>query len=537
MGSCARRGGRLRESRNGRVPANRERMHLHRLFFACALLAGCTADLTATSDEARPIVNGTPTTEFPTTGILLSGGEGGSLICSGTLIGCDVFLTAGHCTCFGDGADCQDPEPDETLGVYLQNVGFVPVVKRHVHPDFSFPDNDVSVLELARPVTGVAPTPLQATAVPLGVTATIAGYGRSGGNLEDYGIKQAGDVVTDTCPRTAQGPGHICWHYEGEGANTCNGDSGGPLFVAADGKLAVAGITSGGTRFDCLEGDHSYDNDVFTFKDFIASTVGADRIGQASCGALPQVGGDGATVESQQGELARNEEASLDFDVPAGTSEIRVTLNATDGQNLDLFVRRGDPPTAEENDCAAADPTSYGACIIEAPEPGEWHALVSARRAADYQLTVTVFAGAPLAVDDTYSGEQDIALEIAAEGGVLANDEPGVRGPLSAEVVEQPAHGALELAADGGFHYTPAAGYAGDDSFTYRASDGTQESVATVALTITAGDGGDGDDDDSGAPDDDEGGCGCRSTDGSGPLSFLLLVAFLSLRRRFRLRT
>ncbi|HEU5058243.1 MAG TPA: trypsin-like serine protease, partial [Kofleriaceae bacterium] len=454
-------------------------------------------------------------------------------ICSGTLIGCDVFLTAAHCVCWGDGPECQDPQPDAPLGVYLQHAGVVEVTSRHVHPDYTFPDNDVAVLELARPVTGIVPSPLQAAEVPLGTTATIAGYGRSGGNLEDYGIKQAGDVVTDTCPRDARGPGHICWRYEGEGANTCNGDSGGPLFVAAGGALAVAGITSGGTRFDCLEGDRSYDTDVFTFREFITGAVGGERLGQATCGAQPQVGTDGAAVASQQGELARNQQAALAFDVPAGTSEIRVTLNAVEGSNLDLRVRRGEPPSADEHDCAAVDASSYGVCAIDAPETGEWHAAVDARRAGEYQLTVTVFAGAPVAVADAYSGAADTVLEVAAEGGLLANDAPSVRGPLTAEVVEAPAHGAVEVAADGGFRYTPEAGYTGEDSFTYQAGDGTQTSTAAVALTIAAAGGGDGDED----PSDDDGGCGCRSGGGGpGPLSFLLLLAFLSLRRRSRFR-
>lgn len=508
-------------------------MHLHRLLIAAACAAGCTADVT-TSDEARPIVNGEATTDYPTTGILLAGTNPGSLMCSGTLIGCDVFLTAAHCVCGGNGGNCQDPEPDGALGVYLQNVGFVEVVRRHVHPDYRFPDSDVAVLELARPVIGVAPSPLQASEVPLGTTATIAGYGRSGGNLEDYGIKQAGDVVTATCPRDARGPGHICWRYEGEGANTCNGDSGGPLFVAGEGTLAVAGITSGGTRFDCLEGDRSYDTDVFTFREFIAGAVGGERLGQATCGALPQVGQPGTSVESQQGVLEQGDQAALAFDVPPGTSELRVMLNATEGSNLDLRVRHGEPPTADEHDCAAVDRSSYGACSIEAPELGEWHVAVNARRAGEYQLTVTAFGGAPAAIDDAYDGTADTVLEVSADEGVLANDQPSFRGPLAAEVVEPPAHGAVELGADGGFRYTPEAGHLGEDAFTYRASDGTQEGTAAVALTIGAADGDE--DEDGYNPEDDDGGCGCRSAGGSGPLSFFLLLAFLSLRQRFRFR-
>ena len=500
-------------------------MRLLRLLLAGVCLTGCSAEFAA-EEAAREIVNGTATTEHPTTGILLSGSNPASLICSGTLVGCDVFLTAAHCVCFGRGSQCQDTTPDETLRVYLQHVGIVAVQRRHVHPEFEFPDNDVAVLELARPITGVTPTPLQAAAVPLGTAATIVGYGRSGGALDDYGIKQAGDVVTADCPADASGPGHICWDYTGEGANTCNGDSGGPLFVASEGILAVAGITSGGTRASCLEGDHSYDNDVFTFRDYIADSAGADRLGQASCGDLPQVGQDGTEVTSQQGRLLAGESAAVEVDVPSGTSELRVALNATDGADMDVLVRRGEAPNATENDCAAIGPSSYGGCAVDAPRAGAWHVAVDAKDAGDYQLTVTMLGGAPVAVDDAYGATADDPLEVAAGEGVLANDEPSVRGALSAAIEDAPAHGTVELAADGGFVYQPAAGYLGEDTFSYRASDGIQAGSATVALTVSP-------DPDGGDDDGAEGGCGCRTSDRrpttAAPL--LLVLAFLTLRR------
>jgi len=512
------------------APCYRDRMRRSRLVAVAWLwfVAGCTADFD-TGEEAQEIVNGTATTEFPTTGILLTGSNPASLICTGTLIGCDVFLTAAHCVCFGRGAQCQDPTPDETLRVYLQNVGFVSVERRHVHPDFNFPDSDIAVLELSRATTGVIPTHLPSASVAVGTTATIVGYGRSGGSLEDYGIKQAGDVVTTTCPRIADGVGHVCWNYQGDpGSNTCNGDSGGPLFVTEGSTVVVGGTTSGGTRADCLDGDRSYDNDVFTFKDYIESAVSADRLAQASCGDLPQVGQDGTAVMAQQGRLQTGESAAVEVEVPPGTSELRVTVNATDGADFDAFARAGEPPTASENDCAAAGPSSYGSCEVAAPAVGPWQVAVEAKSSGDYQLTVTMLGGAPIAMDDAYSATADTALEVAAPDGVLANDEPSFRGELSAEIVDQPAHGTVELAADGGFRFLPESAYVGADTFTYRASDGTQAGSATVALTVNADQDGD---------DDDEGGCGCRAgaSQGSG-LPLLVLLALLWGRSRPRRR-
>jgi VCBS repeat-containing protein len=52
--------------------------------------------------------------------------------------------------------------------------------------------------------------------------------------------------------------------------------------------------------------------------------------------------------------------------------------------------------------------------------------------------------------------------------------------------VAGPSHGTLVLNGDGSFTYTPEANYFGDDSFTYRASDGGEASnVATVTITVT----------------------------------------------------
>ena len=47
------------------------------------------------------------------------------------------------------------------------------------------------------------------------------------------------------------------------------------------------------------------------------------------------------------------------------------------------------------------------------------------------------------------------------------------------------SHGTLTLNADGGFTYTPNAGFSGPDSFTYHANDGTADSnIVTVSLGI-----------------------------------------------------
>jgi len=493
---------------------------------AACTWAACAEQADEVGGATQAIVAGEATTEFPTTGMLVTGGNPATLVCSGTLIGCDRFLTAAHCVCNGTGQSCQNPVPDEILRVYLQNGGFYSVVRRHVHPDFDFPDADVAVLELVRPAVGLLPTPLPAQEVELGSAATIAGFGRSGGGQQDYGIKQFGQVVTGECPPEASGPGHVCWQYAGQGSNTCNGDSGGPLFVTTDNGPVVAGITSGGTRGDCLAGDNSYDTSVFAFRDFIVGEAGGqDQLGQAQCGDLPSLGAEDTQVDSVQGRLTGDEPFAMSFEVAPGTAVLRVSVNSTEGTDTDLFVRYGSPATPDGNDCEQVGKSAYGYCGIESPRPGTWHVSLTASAVSDFQLVATMFGSAPVASDDTYQLVADEELVVEASDGVLRNDAQASRGVLTSVIAEAPEVGTVELSTDGGFAYRAAPGFVGQDRFLYQATDGVYAGTAEVVLDVLP----------LTDPDSDQesGGCGCDAGRNETPISaaWFLCLSWLLLRR------
>jgi VCBS repeat-containing protein len=103
---------------------------------------------------------------------------------------------------------------------------------------------------------------------------------------------------------------------------------------------------------------------------------------------------------------------------------------------------------------------------------------------ATVAITVNPVNDAPVAVDDSYSVNEDETLAIEA-GGPLANDTDIDGDALTAVLVDNPAHGTVALAEDGSFQYTPNPDFYGSDSFTYVASDGELESnLATVAITV-----------------------------------------------------
>jgi hypothetical protein len=117
---------------------------------------------------------------------------------------------------------------------------------------------------------------------------------------------------------------------------------------------------------------------------------------------------------------------------------------------------------------------------------------------ATVTLTVNQVNDPPIAVDDAYTAVLNQPLDVPAAfsaslgrfvSGVLANDhdvEVEDTAPMHVQLVGNPAHGQLVMAADGGFSYTPDADFLGTDSFTYRALDhfNAAGNVATVTLTV-----------------------------------------------------
>ena len=101
------------------------------------------------------------------------------------------------------------------------------------------------------------------------------------------------------------------------------------------------------------------------------------------------------------------------------------------------------------------------------------------------RVTATVAAPntAPVAVADSYQTDEDMPL-VRSAPGVLNNDSDADGDLLTASKVVGPSHGSVTLNSNGGFTYTPSAGYSGADSFTYRAYDGEAYSN-TVSVSIT----------------------------------------------------
>ncbi len=100
-------------------------------------------------------------------------------------------------------------------------------------------------------------------------------------------------------------------------------------------------------------------------------------------------------------------------------------------------------------------------------------------------LEVRPVNDAPVAVDDAYSMPEDGVLRVTAAEGVLRNDRDVEGDRLYTSAPSKASHGKVVLQSDGSFTYTPNPDFAGEDSFTYLASDGGLPSQpATVRIQV-----------------------------------------------------
>ena len=102
---------------------------------------------------------------------------------------------------------------------------------------------------------------------------------------------------------------------------------------------------------------------------------------------------------------------------------------------------------------------------------------------ATVRLTVRGSNDAPVAEADEYEMPIRQPLVIPAASGVLRNDTDADGQQLTAALLTAPTKGTVQLAANGGFTYTPGASFVDGDSFVYRAFDGqTYSEPVTVEI-------------------------------------------------------
>lgn len=99
------------------------------------------------------------------------------------------------------------------------------------------------------------------------------------------------------------------------------------------------------------------------------------------------------------------------------------------------------------------------------------------------RIPVTPANDAPDAKNDQYTTNEDIVLTVAAPGLLFNDSDPDdAQNTLTASLVTAPKYGAAAINANGGFIYTPAANYFGQDTIIYRVCDASGACDTAIAV-------------------------------------------------------
>jgi VCBS repeat-containing protein len=187
------------------------------------------------------------------------------------------------------------------------------------------------------------------------------------------------------------------------------------------------------------------------------------------------------TLAVAHGSLILNGFSGLTFTVGDGVSDPTMTFTAR--------VARVNAVIGNLRYTPAQDFNGTDQLTISVDDQGQTVSGVPKVGGGVVTITVTPQNDPPTAVADSYTVAAGQTLTVDAAHGLLANDTDVDSAPASLQAIKQtdPGHGTLPtFNTNGSFSYTPAAGFAGTDSFTYKVNDGNADSTtATVTITVT----------------------------------------------------
>jgi V8-like Glu-specific endopeptidase len=203
--------------------------------------------------ETDRVVGGVATKEFPD---CVAIGSSSDWCCTGTLVARNVVVTAGH---------CKGPCSSRVfIGTNVNAPGVaevVNVIKAVRHPQYNQggKHNDLTVLILERDVTSVKPRKLATSAMINKVTSVrVVGFGNTDpDSTGGYGVRRMVDVpvASASCSTVDAQNKYGCDAgleiVAGKpflNKDSCNGDSGGPIYLKSGSKWYLAGATSRATR-------------------------------------------------------------------------------------------------------------------------------------------------------------------------------------------------------------------------------------------------------------------------------------------------
>ncbi|MCU0662843.1 MAG: trypsin-like serine protease [Myxococcota bacterium] len=181
--------------------------------------------------------------------------------CTGTLIDPEVVLTAGHCVrLIEQGFSYNFVSNPSGLIIRGGADGYLSAILARGsqvihHPDWTGDiqesQTDIAMIKLNKALAGRTVHKLRDYPSPMkDDPGMLVGYGLSGSNPSSGGTQRAGDTTLLNV--------YFNLIETGDPANTCSGDSGGPLFTDQGGQWVLTGVTSFGTEKVCMASSDGY---------------------------------------------------------------------------------------------------------------------------------------------------------------------------------------------------------------------------------------------------------------------------------------
>lgn len=253
---------------------------------------GCLIGSDAEPSADSHIIGGKNDPGDPAVGVLRIRALDGSVgVCTATLIAPNVMVTAGHCADRANFDVSFDPLPDLSAPPGSRSYTTATVIANPAYTGDPLGGHDVAIVLLARAATA-APVALGA-APARGATVRAVGYGMNVFGNDGTGIGTRRQIAI---PVRAVAAHEIV--TGSDGASTCHGDSGGPLFDAAG---SIVATTSYGDTADCRGTSH--DMRIDDNRDFLAKYLGGAGGGGAGGGGGGGGGGNHCQVNQNGNEI------------------------------------------------------------------------------------------------------------------------------------------------------------------------------------------------------------------------------------------
>lgn len=349
-----------------------------------------------------PVVGGQPVPagKWPDAAAVLFNGSDPSQNqgCTGVLIAPDIVLTAAHCI-------------DQSItAVFLDandlrsSTGEVIAVERVIAHPQSWQSYDIGILILSQPSTVtpriIADGCIRDQYTRNGANVAIVGYGATDADASQYGyeLREAYTTITDVDCTTSAGcvssvsPGGEMG-AGGDGIDSCNGDSGGPLYLLTDRGEFLVGLTSrayGDATQYCSQGGIYVRPDAVI--EWIESETGRD-IPEPTCNIAP-------------------EPAAQEIEVEAG-------------ETASTAVAPNDPDAADSHSYSIAVAPEYGELTVHDDGTVEYHADGDYEGPDTFTIAVTD-DGAP-----NLTGQVQVNVTVLpSEGCGCRSSSPGPGGAL-----------------------------------------------------------------------------------------------------------